>query len=96
MESQKEKPDTQKNVAKIKATKSGPYLVLGKIPLQKLIIIAYSGETATEWQQSIKYTPQEKYALCRCGHSKKKPFCDNNHYPEAETVEKVNKEKEHY
>jgi len=79
METQKEKAETQENVVKIKVTKNGPYLVSGKIPLQKHIIIADSEETATEWQQSTKYSPQEKYALCRCGRSKNKPFCDGTH-----------------
>ena len=92
MEPQKEKAKTQKSAAKIKVTKNGPYLVSGKIPLQKQIIIADSEGTATEWQPSTKYSPQEKYALCRCGHSKNKPFCDSSHYPEAESMEKVHKE----
>lgn len=49
METQKEKTETQKNVAKIKVIKNGPYLVSGKIPFQKQIIIADSEENATEW-----------------------------------------------
>jgi CDGSH-type Zn-finger protein len=60
MEPQKEKAKTQKSAAKIKVTKNGPYLVSGKIPLQKQIIIADSEGTATEWQPSTKYSPQEK------------------------------------
>ena len=68
-----------KNASKIKVNKNGPYLVSGKIPLQKQVIIADSEGTATEWQPSTKYTTQEKYAPCRCGHSKNKPFCDGTH-----------------
>ena len=79
MKTQKENAETAKNEAKIKVTKNGPYLVSGKIPLQKQIIIADSEGTATEWKPSTKYPPQEKYALCRCGHSKSKPFCDGTH-----------------
>jgi CDGSH-type Zn-finger protein len=67
------------NVAKIKVIKNGPYLVSGKIPLQKQIIISDSEGTATEWQSSTKYSPQEKYALCRCCQSRNKPFCDGTH-----------------
>ena len=81
-----------KNAAKIKVSKNGPYLVSGKNPLQKQVIIADSEGTATEWQPSTKYNPQEKYALCRCGKFKNKPFCKSSHYPEAETVEKVHNE----
>ncbi|TRO46427.1 CDGSH iron-sulfur domain-containing protein, partial [Candidatus Bathyarchaeota archaeon] len=64
-----------KNAASIEVTRNGPYLVLGWVPLQKQIIIADSDGTATEWQPSIKYAPQEKILLCRCGQSKNKPFC---------------------
>ena len=76
MKKQKEKVEKP---AKIKVTKNGPYLVSGKIPVQKQIIIADSEGTATAWQRSTKYSPQEKYALCRCGQSKNKPFCDGTH-----------------
>lgn len=68
-----------KNAARIKVTRKGPYLVLGWVPLQKQIIIADSEGTATEWQPSIKYAPQERFLLCRCGQSKNKPFCDGTH-----------------
>ena len=73
----KEKPP--KKEAKIKVTKNGPYLVSGNIPLQKQIIVADSKGTATEWKPSTTYQSQEKYSLCRCGHSKNKPFCDGTH-----------------
>jgi CDGSH-type Zn-finger protein len=80
MEQQKENIEKPpKNAAKIKVSKNGPYLVSGKIPLQKQIIIADSEGTATEWQPSTAYEPKEKCALCRCGHSKNKPFCDGTH-----------------
>ena len=68
-----------KNVAKIKVSKNGPYLIYGGIPIQKQIIIADSEGTATEWQPSTKYPIQKKSALCRCGQSKNKPFCDGTH-----------------
>lgn len=49
----------------IKRAKDGPLLVSG--PLE---IVAASGRTA--WRGS-------KTALCRCGHSNNKPFCDGAH-----------------
>ena len=50
MEQQKENAEKpSKNAAKIKVSKNGPYLVSGKIPLKKQIIIADSEGTATEW-----------------------------------------------
>ncbi len=68
-----------KNVAKIKVSKNGPYLIYGEIPIQKRVIIADSDGTATEWQPDTKYPPQKIYSLCRCGQSKNKPFCDGTH-----------------
>jgi CDGSH-type Zn-finger protein len=80
MEPKKENTKAQpKNVAKIKVSKDGPYLIYGGIPIQKQVIIADSDGTATEWQPSTKYPLQEKCALCRCGQSKNKPFCDGTH-----------------
>jgi len=79
MEQKEDVKAPPKNVAKIKVSKNGPYLVSGGIPLQKQVIIVDSEGTATEWQPSTKYPPQEKCALCRCGHSKNKPFCDGTH-----------------
>ncbi len=80
MKPKKENAKAQpKNVAKIKVSKDGPYLIYGGIPIQKQVILADSDGTATEWQPSTKYPLQEKCALCRCGQSKNKPFCDGTH-----------------
>jgi CDGSH-type Zn-finger protein len=73
------KKETAKDEQKIKVSKDGPYLIYGGIPIQKQVIIADSEGTATEWQPSTKYSPQEKCALCRCGQSMNKPFCDGTH-----------------
>ena len=68
-----------KNNKKVSITKDGPYLVSGKIPLEKEIsIIGKSGEPE-EWKKGEEYPEQESYALCRCGQSKNKPFCDGSH-----------------
>lgn len=75
---EKEKTSAQSK-AKIKVTKNGPYLVSGKIPLSEQVIIADSDSTATKWQETEGYPQQENYALCRCGQSKNKPFCDGTH-----------------
>jgi CDGSH-type Zn-finger protein len=64
---------------RIKVTKNGPYLVEGNVPLSEQIIIADSEKTATQWQEGKKYPSTETYALCRCGQSKNKPFCDGTH-----------------
>ena len=68
-----------KDMAKVKVSKNGPYLIYGGIPIQKMVIIADSDGTATQWRLSTKYPPQKIYSLCRCGQSKNKPFCDGTH-----------------
>lgn len=46
---------------------SGPLAVKGRILLKS--------------EDGTVYPAQERYALCRCGHSKNKPFCDCSHVP---------------
>jgi CDGSH-type Zn-finger protein len=80
MKPKKENAKTSpKNIAKIKVSKDGPYLIYGGIPIQKQVIIADSDGTAVEWQPSTKYPLQKACSLCRCGQSKNKPFCDGTH-----------------
>ncbi len=68
-----------KHDAKVTITKNGPYLVSGSVPLAKQIIGANAKGESETWEEGEKYAAQEKYALCRCGHSKNKPFCDGAH-----------------
>ncbi len=51
---------------RIKARENGPYLVTGRVTL----VDAEGNEYAIEG---------ENYALCRCGQSSTKPFCDGTH-----------------
>ena len=64
---------------KVKITKNGPYLVSGNIPLTKEIAEVGAGGCPEKWVKGKKYPPQESYALCRCGRSKNKPYCDSSH-----------------
>src|SRR5260370_2416245 len=64
---------------KIFITKDRPYLVSGRVPLSNQISgTNRKGESET-WEQGQTYPEQEQYALCRCGHSRNKPFCDGSH-----------------
>ena len=51
----------------IKARENGPYLVTGPV-------------TLTDTDGNVYELPEGKgLALCRCGHSSSKPFCDKSH-----------------
>jgi CDGSH-type Zn-finger protein len=79
MTSKKENANgTPKDVLKIKVSKNGPYLISGDIPILKQIITLDSEGTPIEWRAGTEY-PSQKCALCRCGQSKNKPFCDGTH-----------------
>jgi CDGSH-type Zn-finger protein len=70
---------------------NGPYVVLGGVPLvRKEPVMSEHGEPLT-WQRGEVLSTAAKYALCRCGHSAAKPFCDGAHlafnFDGAETAE---------
>ena len=50
----------------IKVRENGPYLIRGKV-------------TLTDADGNLYVTEGETVALCRCGGSQTKPFCDGTH-----------------
>ncbi|MFA6372549.1 MAG: CDGSH iron-sulfur domain-containing protein [Methanothrix sp.] len=64
---------------KIIVSKNGPYIVTGKVPLSTSEICNDDEGYCRTWREVKRYPLQEKYALCRCGHSNNKPFCDGTH-----------------
>lgn len=64
---------------RIKITKNGPYLVSGNVPLEQLSIVSDVTGTATSWQKDKDLPARPMYALCRCGKSSNKPYCDGTH-----------------
>ena len=68
-----------KSGAGVVVSRNGPYLVTGGVPLLKLTIITDAEGGSQEWKESDPLPKQESYALCRCGHSNTKPFCDGTH-----------------
>jgi CDGSH-type Zn-finger protein len=58
---------------------NGPYLAYGDVPLvRKRKVVAENGESLT-WETTESFLTEETYALCRCGESGSKPFCDGSH-----------------
>jgi CDGSH-type Zn-finger protein len=68
-----------KNDSKIRVLKNGPYLISGSVPLRKMTIKCDDQITPIEWLISQNLKTSETYALCRCGQSNNKPFCDGTH-----------------
>ncbi|HVU28079.1 MAG TPA: CDGSH iron-sulfur domain-containing protein [Verrucomicrobiae bacterium] len=64
---------------KIQVTKNGPYLVSGHLPLSEQWIVTNAEGDSLEYREGKKFPAQPQYALCRCGHSANKPFCDGTH-----------------
>ncbi len=65
---------------KIRVTENGPYLVYGRPPLvQQLIMPNELGESWSFSEGRTFATNSEPTALCRCGRSANKPYCDGAH-----------------
>jgi CDGSH-type Zn-finger protein len=67
------------NDQKITVANGGPYLVSGSMPITtKTPITSEHGEPLT-WKTDATSETKEKVALCRCGASANKPYCDGSH-----------------
>lgn len=71
---------TEKCDKKIIVTSDGPYHIEGDVPLvHKTQIVTQDGEPIL-WKKDGDILTPASYELCRCGHSKDKPFCDGSHF----------------
>ncbi len=78
---QESEPDTAATdrTSEIRVRKNGPYLVIGGVPLtSKSPVMSEHGEPLT-WRTEPLEDGRSTYALCRCGDSENKPFCDGTH-----------------
>jgi CDGSH-type Zn-finger protein len=64
---------------RVKVTKDGPYVVSGSVPLARTTIGVDGRGECVEWIEGERLGAPDVYALCRCGHSRTKPFCDGSH-----------------
>ena len=65
--------------ARVEILQNGPYIVSGNVPLAGQTIVTDAEGGSESWKEGPSLPAQEKYALCRCGQSAKKPFCDGTH-----------------
>ncbi len=56
---------SQLSNAEIKVMDNGPYIVTGDVVVQDV--------------EGNRFETKEQFALCRCGRSQTKPFCDGAH-----------------
>jgi CDGSH-type Zn-finger protein len=70
---------TNSNDPSITVAANGPYLVAGTLALhRRREAQSELGEPMT-WATTSTLETNDRYALCRCGQSGRKPFCDGTH-----------------
>ena len=57
----------------------GPYIVSGEVPLRLQTIEANSEGLSVAYRDGAVYPVKKGTALCRCGASRNKPYCDGSH-----------------
>lgn len=71
---------TDTSECKITITDKGPYLIYGNPPLATQHIVPNEFGESWRFVQGAEFsTKNEPTALCRCGASKCKPYCDGSH-----------------
>ena len=63
----------------ITVRKDGPYVVEGGVPLTRKSIVYSEWHEPMSFRKNAELGARPTYRLCRCGHSQKKPYCDNTH-----------------
>ena len=78
---------------RIQVMNGGPYVVSGGVPLKEMAPVhTFNGEPV-DWHVLREIDEsRDMYALCRCGQSSDKPYCDGSHatatWAEAETADR--------
>lgn len=68
-----------KKAPRIKVLKNGPLLASGGVPVSEDHMILGADGEPERWEKARDYPPAVSCALCRCGASTTKPFCDGSH-----------------
>lgn len=63
----------------IRVTEGGPYMVSGDVPLTRKQPVLSEHDEPLTWKTESAGEQRARYALCRCGQSGNKPFCDGTH-----------------
>lgn len=70
----------------ITVTLDGHYKVTGKPTLQQAIIETDAHGVSQSYGKGKTFESKDPMFLCRCGHSKHKPFCDGSHETSGENL----------
>lgn len=77
----------------IEITKNGPYHV-SNLPLDEVVMVCTDDGSPIDWKEGKKFKVEKNYSLCRCGHSKNKPFCTGKHLKNGfDGTERASREK---
>lgn len=72
--------DTNDAVApQVQVQQDGPYVVSGSVPVRRTREVTTERDEPLTWQTTQRLETDETVALCRCGASSQKPFCDGSH-----------------
>lgn len=66
-------------MAKISTSDKGPFMVEGDVPLTRRSKVSSDAGEPLAWHVGDPIETRARYALCRCGQSDNKPFCDGSH-----------------
>lgn len=66
-------------MADVTVSAHGPYLVTGELPLARRRQVESPAGEPLAWSTTSRLETKDRYALCRCGGSDNKPFCDGTH-----------------
>ncbi len=64
---------------RIRINEDGPYLVSGALPLSEQALTVDPSGNTWDYEPLRELEAPDTFALCRCGHSQDKPFCDGSH-----------------
>ncbi len=70
---------TESQGKKIVVAKDGPYIIYGDLPVTIQVITPDKEGSSWDWKEGQSFQVKSNYQLCRCGHSRHKPFCDGSH-----------------